>query len=68
MHSLATKARQDVFAVVGERLVGVEGYHRGETLHVVPRSDGTISHLECATFVYTRVPYDPEVDTPGGHP
>lgn len=68
MHSLATKARQDVFAVVGERLLGVEGYHRGETLHVVPRVDGTISHLECATFVYTRVPYDPEVDIPGGHP
>ena len=35
------------------RIVGVSGYHRGETLHVHP------THLECATFVYTRVPYGP---------
>ena len=38
-------------------IVGVAGYHRGETLHVVRRSDGSLDHLECATFVYTRTPY-----------
>ena len=27
-----------------------------------------ISHLDCATFVYTKVPYDPDVPIPGGHP
>ena len=37
-------------------------------LDVVRRPDGTIRNLECATFVYTRVPYDPEVEIPGGHP
>ncbi|GAA5156125.1 serine hydrolase domain-containing protein [Nocardioides marinquilinus] len=40
-------------------IVGVEGYHRGETLHVHP------THLECATFVYTRTPYDPAAPIPG---
>ena len=50
------------------RLVGVLGYHRGEILDVVRRPDGSILNLECATFVYTRTPYDPEVEIPGGHP
>jgi len=49
-------------------LRGVMGYHRGERLDVVRRPGGSISHLECATFVYTRTPYDPYVDIPGGHP
>jgi hypothetical protein len=35
---------------------------------VVRRDDGSVSHLVCATFVYTRVPYDPDVPIPGGHP
>jgi len=39
------------------RIVGLAGYHHGETLHVVRRDDGSIDHLECATFVYTRTPY-----------
>ncbi len=58
----------DVFEVRSDRIVGTTGYHRGETLHVVRREDGSVSHLGCATFVYTRVPYDPEVEIPGGHP
>ena len=57
-----------VFEVRGDRIVGTVGYHRGETLHVRRRGDGSVSHLECATFVYTRVPYDGDVDIPGGHP
>jgi CubicO group peptidase (beta-lactamase class C family) len=52
----------------GDRLVGTVGYHAGETLHVVRREDGSVSHLECATFVYTRTPYDPEAPIPGGPP
>ncbi|MGZ4450569.1 MAG: serine hydrolase domain-containing protein, partial [Nocardioides sp.] len=68
VHSLALHNRQDVFEVRDGRVVGVEGYHRGETLHVVRREDGAVSHLECATFVYTRTPYDPDVPVPGGHP
>jgi hypothetical protein len=56
------------FVLIGSRLVGVSGYHRGETLDVHRRPDGTVHHLECATWVYTRTPYDPDVDIPGGHP
>jgi CubicO group peptidase (beta-lactamase class C family) len=40
-----------------DRIVGVAGYHHGETLHVVRAEDGSVEHLECATFVYTREPY-----------
>jgi hypothetical protein len=58
----------DRFEVVAGVLVGTMGYHRGERLEVVRRPDGPISHLVCATFVYTRTPYDPDVDIPGGHP
>jgi CubicO group peptidase (beta-lactamase class C family) len=58
----------DRFEPVHGTLIGVSGYHRGERLDVVRRPDGSVHHLECATFVYTRTPYDPEVDVPGGHP
>ena len=50
-----------------DAFVGTQGYLEAETLRVVRRQDGTVSHLECATFVYTRTPYDPDVDIPGGH-
>jgi CubicO group peptidase (beta-lactamase class C family) len=39
--------------------VGTLGYHHGERLDVVRRDDGSVSHLVCETFVYTRTPYDP---------
>ncbi len=54
------------FELRGDDLVGVRGYHHGETLRVV-RSPGAhgdaarVTHLECATFLHTRVPYDPRV-------
>ncbi len=50
------------------RVVGTSGYHAGEELHVVRRADGSVHHLEAATFVYTRTPYDPEAPIPGGAP
>jgi hypothetical protein len=56
------------FEIGDDAIVGTTGYHRGETLHVHRRPDGSVSHLVCATFVYTRVPYDPDVAIPGGHP
>lgn len=56
------------FAVVDGRARGVSGYHAGEELHVVRRADGSVSHLDIATFIYTRTPYDPDVPVPGGHP
>jgi CubicO group peptidase (beta-lactamase class C family) len=68
LHNLAMHSLSDVFSVDGERIVGVSGYHRGEALHVRRRADGSVHYLECATFVYTRTPYDPSAPIPGGHP
>ena len=65
LRSLALAELTDVFELRGDRLVGSWGYHRGETLEAVRRPDGAVSHLECATFVYTRTPYDPEAPIPG---
>lgn len=48
--------------------VGVSGYHHGERVHLARHPDGTVSHLDIATFVFTRTPYDPDVAVPGGHP
>lgn len=46
--------------------LGTSGYHHGETLRVVRNDDGSINHLVCATFIYTRTPYDPAAPIPGG--
>lgn len=48
------------------RIVGINGYHDGEELRVARRADGSVSHLEAATFIYTREPYDPDAPIPGG--
>ena len=48
--------------------VGTRGYFAGETLRVVRDEQGSVSHLECATFVMTRTPYDPAAPIPGGPP
>ncbi len=51
-----------------DRWLGLSGYHTGETLTVHRRPDGGASHLEVATFIYTRTPYDPQAPIPGGPP
>lgn len=56
------------FAFQDGQFVGTRGYHHGERLEVVRDEDGRVSHLVCATFVYTRTPYDPDAPIPGGHP
>ncbi|MGA8255629.1 MAG: serine hydrolase domain-containing protein [Nocardioides sp.] len=55
-----TGTLSDVFEIRDGAVVGVSGYHRGETLKAFQH------HLECATFVYTRTPYDPRAPIPGG--
>jgi CubicO group peptidase (beta-lactamase class C family) len=45
--------------------LGTVGYHHGERLSVVRNDDGSVNHLVCATFVYTRTPYDPAAPIPG---
>jgi hypothetical protein len=48
---------------------GLEGYYAGELLRPVRRPDGSVSHLDLGSFVFTRQPYDPEAPVPGGvHP
>jgi CubicO group peptidase (beta-lactamase class C family) len=60
-------ARGSRFAAVGpDAWVGLDGYHTGEPLRVVRRPDGSVSHLDLASFRFTRTPYDPEADVPGG--
>ncbi len=54
---LARGAVAEQFGMLHGRVVGLAGYHHGETLNVVRREDGSVDHLECATFVYTREPY-----------
>jgi len=65
---LARGRLAEQFVRVDDRIVGHLGYHQGETLEVRRQGDGTPISLECATFVYTRIPYDPRVEIPGGHP
>lgn len=50
------------------RILGSRGYHAGEQLHVVRRSDGQVSHLDVGTFILTREPYEAGAPIPGGHP
>ena len=63
---LATGVR--VFAFVPQpdgTFLGTAGYHHGERLRVVRNDDGSVHHLVCETFVYTREPYDPSAPLPG---
>ncbi|SOD71485.1 CubicO group peptidase (beta-lactamase class C family) [Jatrophihabitans sp. GAS493] len=49
--------------------LGLDGYYLGETLQAVRGSDGTVSHLDIGSFVYTRQPYEPgrgDDPVPGG--
>ncbi|MET8680391.1 serine hydrolase domain-containing protein [Streptomyces sp. NPDC004647] len=45
---------------------GLDGYYAGETLRVVRLRDGSVSHLDLGSFVFTRKPYDAEAPVPGG--
>lgn len=48
------------------RWEGLDGYYRGEVLDLVRDDDGQVHHLELATFVFTRTPYDRDAPVPGG--
>jgi CubicO group peptidase (beta-lactamase class C family) len=67
--ALGSTAISHRFAPAGDgTLVGLAGYHHGERLRAVRNADASINHLLCATFVYTRTPYDPQAPIPGGVP
>ncbi|MEU6603898.1 serine hydrolase domain-containing protein [Streptomyces shenzhenensis] len=45
---------------------GLEGYYHGELLRAVRRPDGSVSHLDLGSFVFTRQPYEDGAAVPGG--
>ncbi|MGW9426427.1 serine hydrolase domain-containing protein [Streptomyces decoyicus] len=45
---------------------GLDGYYAGEKLRVVRDENGSVSHLDLHTFVFTRGPYEPSAPVPGG--
>ncbi|WP_030237473.1 serine hydrolase domain-containing protein [Streptomyces sp. NRRL S-455] len=45
---------------------GLEGYYAGELLKAVRRPDGSLSHLDLGSFIFTRQPYDEGAPVPGG--
>jgi CubicO group peptidase (beta-lactamase class C family) len=45
---------------------GLDGYYSGETLTVARDRYGRVSHLDLGSFRFTRTPYDPSADVPGG--
>ncbi|MFD9962030.1 serine hydrolase domain-containing protein [Amycolatopsis sp. NPDC058986] len=46
--------------------LGLDAYYAGETLTVGRDADGVPNHLDLATFIFTRTPYDPAAPIPGG--
>ncbi|MDF3045359.1 MAG: beta-lactamase [Ornithinibacter sp.] len=52
--------------VAADEWVGLDSYFAGEPMRVVRRGNGTVSHLDVASFRLTRTPYDPDADLPGG--
>ncbi|MFE1438367.1 serine hydrolase domain-containing protein [Streptomyces sp. NPDC058739] len=64
---LSGQGRRSRFRANGDGTwTGLEGYYAGETLRAVRRPDGSVSHLDLASFVFTRRPYDEGADVPGG--
>lgn len=45
---------------------GLDGYYAGETLRVERDAGGRPNHLNLATFIFTRAPYDRAAPVPGG--
>ena len=55
------------FRATGEDTwLGLDGYYSGETMKVGRSADGVPNHLDLATFIFTRTPYDPAAPVPGG--
>jgi hypothetical protein len=46
--------------------VGLDGYYTGETLRIERDAAGFVRQLDLASFIFTRTPYDPRAEVPGG--
>jgi CubicO group peptidase (beta-lactamase class C family) len=67
LHPLRGGGRGSRFVARAEGTwTGLDGYYAGETLRMVRREDGSVSHLDLGSFVFTREPYEPEAAVPGG--
>ncbi|MGW0913118.1 serine hydrolase domain-containing protein [Streptomyces sp. NPDC002784] len=67
LEPLSGKGRRSRFRANGDGTwTGLEGYYAGERLQAVRRPDGTVSHLDLGSFVFTRQPYDEGAPVPGG--
>jgi hypothetical protein len=67
LEPLSGSGRRSRFRANGDGTwTGLEGYYAGELLKAVRRPDGTVSHLDLGSFVFTRQPYDEEASVPGG--
>ncbi|RZS40988.1 CubicO group peptidase (beta-lactamase class C family) [Herbihabitans rhizosphaerae] len=61
------KGRASRFRPTGvDTWVGLDGYFAGETLTLHRDTTGTATHLDLATFIFSRTPYDPAAPIPGG--
>ncbi|MFI7393954.1 serine hydrolase domain-containing protein [Streptomyces tendae] len=64
---LSGQGRRSRFRANGDgSWTGLEGYYAGESLRAVRRPDGSVSHLDLGSFVFTRQPYDEGAAVPGG--
>ncbi|MDX6362923.1 MAG: hypothetical protein QOC85_1933, partial [Streptomyces sp.] len=64
---LSGNGRRSRFRANGDGTwTGLEGYYAGELLRPVRRADGSLSHLDLGSFVFTREPYDQGAPVPGG--
>ncbi|MEV0908623.1 serine hydrolase domain-containing protein [Streptomyces hokutonensis] len=67
LEPFAGKGRRSRFRANGDGTwTGLEGYYAGELLRPVRRPDGSVSHLDLGSFVFTRQPYDESASVPGG--
>jgi hypothetical protein len=54
------------FKQAADGWTGLDGYYSGENLTVVRDGSDRVSHLDLGSFRFTRTPYDPAADVPGG--
>ncbi|MGV9250691.1 serine hydrolase domain-containing protein [Streptomyces sp. NPDC003697] len=67
LEPLSGRGRRSRFRQNGDGTwTGLEGYYAGELLRAVRRPDGSVSHLDLGSFVFTRQPYDESAPLPGG--
>ena len=61
------RGRESRFRATGpDAWIGLDGYHTGEPLNAIRLPDGSLSHLDLGSFIFTRAPYDPAGPIPGG--